>query len=183
MGESMTNSGTCYAKTPEEMDAVRNRTHGLSPRARQLLIMMDGKRDVASLQLIFPSDVLPGLLVQLTDAGLVLLVPQRALSASDEPAATLSASLPAPLSTIAVGLGDEDPIELGQIFMINLAKRILGVAGDPIIARLRAATDVAGLRDLYLEWRSTIKQAPGGLLRLKELEKKLSKVLGELPNP
>lgn len=179
----MVNPLTCYAKTPEGMNAVRDRTHGLGPRARQLLIMMDGKRDVASLQLIFPSDVLPGLLAQLVNAGLVRLVPQQAQSAAQEAAVTVPATMPAPLSTIAGGLGDEDPFELGQTFMINLAKRILGVAGDPIIARMRAANDVAGLRALYPEWRSTIKQAPDGLLRLKELEKKLSKVLGELPNP
>jgi hypothetical protein len=72
---------------------------------------------------------------------------------------------------------------LGQTFMVNLAKRILGIAADPIIAKLRAAQDIGELRGLYLEWRSTIKQAPDGLLRLKELEKKLAKVLGDLPTP
>jgi hypothetical protein len=65
--------------------------------------------------------------------------------------------------------------------MINLAKRILGVAGDGIIAKLRARQDIEGLRALYLEWRNTIKQALDSLLRLRGLEKKLSKVLGDLP--
>ena len=174
----MVNLVACYAKTPQGVDAVRNRTHGLSPRARQLLIMIDGQRDVASLQQIFAPDVLSGLLTQLAQVGLVQLVQQQPTQAVIlQPATTM----PVPLSPSVSGLADEDPFVLAQTFMVNLAKRILGVAGDPIIARLRATQDVAGLRSLYLEWRSAIKQAPDGLLRLKELEKKLSKVLGELP--
>lgn len=180
MTDHMVNSLACYAKTAAGVDAIKNRSGGLGPRARQLLIMIDGKRDVASLQAIFASDVLPGLLRQLTDACLVDLVqtPQASPAAVGLP--PRSAVLVAPA---APDLADEDPFVLGQTFMINLAMRILGVAGDPIIARLRATHDVAGLRGLYLEWRGTIKQAPDGLLRLKELEKKLSKVLGELPRP
>jgi len=88
-------------------------------------------------------------------------------------------SAAAPLSGAAAG--EEDPFTLGQTFMINLARRILGIAGDGIVAKLRAAQDIDGLRALYVDWRNTIKQAPDGLLRLRELEKKLSKVLGELP--
>ena len=181
----MVNPYACYAKTTEGADAVRNRTHGLSPRVRQLLIMIDGKRDVASLLQIFPADLLPDMLDQLSDAGLVQLVEPAAASAAAPAVATAvaPATTPAPLLPAAPGLADEDPFVLGQTFMVNLAKRILGVAGDPIIAKLHATHDVAGLRDLYLEWRGTIKQAPDGLLRLKELEKKLSKVLGELPTP
>lgn len=179
MADAMVNPLACYAKTPAGVDAVRNRTHGLRPRARQLLIMIDGKRDVASLQGIFAADVLPGLLTQLADAGLVDLVQAHVSPvAVAVPARTTTSPAPA-----APGLADEDPFLLGQTFMINLVMRILGVAGDPIIAKLRATHDVAGLRGLYLEWRSTIKQAPDGLLRLKELEKKLAKVLGELPTP
>lgn len=89
-------------------------------------------------------------------------------------------SAPPPLSGFAAD--EEDPFALGQTFMINLANCILGVAGDGIIAKLRQTQDVDGLCALYLEWRNTIKQAPDGLLRLRELEKKLSKVLGDLPS-
>lgn len=180
MADFMLNPLACYAKTPAGVDAVKNRSHGLGPRVRQLLIMIDGKRDLAALQAIFAADVLPGLLTQLTDACLVDLL-QTAQPSTD--AVGAPERMAVSMAPAAPQRADEDPFVLGQTFMINLAMRILGVAGDPIIARLRATHDVAGLRGLYLEWRGTIKQAPDGLLRLKELEKKLSKVLGELPTP
>lgn len=179
-------SEAMFAKTPKGVDEVQKRLYGLGPRIRQLLIMIDGKRDVSALLAIFPPDLVPAMLAQLTDGGFVRQVlPAPATTAH---ARAVSASLPdGPAGNdsgwAGLGGGEEDPFELGQMFMVNLAKRILGIAGDPIIARLRATHDVYGLRSLYLEWRTTIKQAPDGLLRLKELEKKLSKVLGELPTP
>lgn len=177
-------SEAMFAKTPKGMDEVQKRTHGLGPRIRQLLIMIDGKRDVSALLAIFSPDLLPAMLAQLSDGGFVLQVAQAQATTSHARAVAASLPIASPMSMpAALGEAEENPFELGQMFMINLAKRILGIAGDPIIARLRATHDIDGLRGLYLEWRSTIKQAPDGLLRLKELEKKLAKVLGELPTP
>lgn len=177
-------SEAMFAKTPTGVEEVQKRTHGLGPRIRQMLIMVDGKRDVSALMAIFPPDMVPAMLAQLTEGGFVRQVQQ--VQATTSYARAVAASLPmvTPVSVPAVlGGAEEDPFALGQMFMINLAKRILGIAGDPIIARLRATHDVDSLRGLYLEWRSTIKQAPDGLFRLKEIEKKLSKVLGQLPTP
>jgi hypothetical protein len=177
----MVTARTVCAKTPKGQEEVERRAHGLSPRLRQMLIMMDGRRDVVALQAVFPPELVPGLVQQLIDGGFVT-AQEHAPAASPVTATAPRAappSAPAPLAGVAAG--EEDPFELGQTFMINLARRILGIAGDGIVAKLRQAQDIDGLRALYLEWRNTIKQAPDGLLRLKELEKKLSKVLGELP--
>jgi hypothetical protein len=43
---------TIYVKTAKGIDEIKNRTHGLPPRARQALILFDGKRtadDVADM--------------------------------------------------------------------------------------------------------------------------------------
>lgn len=182
----MVTATTACAKTAKGQDEIERRIHGLSPRLRQMLILMDGRRDTAALQTVFPAELVPGLMQQLLDGGFVAELnpaPADAVTAKPvaaAPAWTTAVSTPAPLAGFAAG--EEDPFTLGQTFMINLAKRILGVAGDGIIAKLKATHDTAGLRGLYLEWRNTIKQAPDGLLRLRELEKKLGKVLGDLPS-
>lgn len=178
----MVTASTVCAKTPKGQEEVERRAHGLSPRLRQMLIMIDGRRDLAALQAVFPPDLVPGLVQQLVDGGFVRIqeVVPTAPPARPVPPRAAPASAPAPLAGVAAG--EEDPFELAQTFMINLARRILGIAGDGIVAKLRQAQDIDGLRALYLEWRNTIKQAPDGLLRLRELEKKLSKVLGELPS-
>ena len=179
----MVTARTVCAKTPKGQEEVERRTHGLSPRLRQMLIMMDGRRDTAALQAVFPPDLVPSLMQQLIDGGFVSALVSCAAApvVAPSPAPAALPTAPAPLDGVAAG--EEDPFELGQTFMINLARRILGIASDGIVAKLLLAHDVDGLRALYLEWRNTIKQAPDGLLRLKELEKKLSKVLGDLPTP
>lgn len=187
-GESMVTARTVCAKTLKGQQAIERRLHGLSPRLRQMLIMMDGHRDAAALQAVFPADLVPGLVQQLIDGGFVISLDVAAAApvapTLAAPAATTGSAPPSAAAPLAeVAAGEEDPFELGQTFMINLAKRILGIAGDGIITKLRQAQDIDGLRALYIEWRNTIKQAPDGLLRLKELEMKLSKVLGELPTP
>jgi len=184
-GESVVTANTVCVKSPKGQDEIERRTHGLTPRLRQMLIMIDGRRDMAALQTVFPPELVAGLMQQLLDSGFVTeLAYAPAMAVAPAPAAPPRAApqtAPAPLGEPTAG--KEDPFLLGQTFMINLAKRILGIAGDGIVAKLRAAQDIEGLRALYMEWRNTIKQAPDGLLRLRELEKKLSKVLGDLPNP
>ena len=182
-GEFMVTARTICVKSPKGQEEIERRTYRLTPRLRQMLIMMDGRRDLAALQTVFPPDLVPGLVQQLLDSGFVTELTQAPApapaSASAPPPRVAPQTAPVPLGGSVAG--DEDPFLLGQTFMINLAKRILGVAGDGIIAKLKATQDIEGLRALYMEWRHTIKQAPDGLLRLKELEKKLSKVLGDLP--
>jgi len=181
-GESMVTANSVCVKSAKGQEEIERRTHGLTPRLRQMLIMMDGRRDMATLQNVFPAELVPGLMQQLLDGGFVTeLSAAPAVVAAPVPAAQpMPATAPAPLG--GTNAGEEDPFLLGQTFMINLAKRILGIAGDGIIAKLREAKDIEGLRALYMEWRNTIKQAPDGLLRLRELEKKLGKVLGDLPS-
>lgn len=153
-----------YVKTPKGIEEVERKVHGLALKSRQVLIMIDGKRDLAVLQGIFPPEMVPGILDELIAGGYI-----REL---DRPK-------PASAATGA-GVDGEDPFVLSQTFMINIAKRILGIAGDPVIAKLKSANDLDALRALFPEWRNAIKQSPDGLQRMKELETKLFHVLGEV---
>lgn len=153
-----------YVKTPKGIEEVERKVHGLALKSRQVLIMIDGKRDLAVLQGIFPPEMVPGILDELIAGGFIR---------------ELEKPKPAPAAT-GRGLDEEDPFVLAQTFMINIAKRILGIAGDAVIAKLKSANDLDALRALFPEWRTAIKQNPDGLQRLKEFETKLFHVLGEV---
>lgn len=153
-----------YVKTPKGIEEVERKAHGLPLKARQVLIMLDGKRDLAALQQMFPPDSVPGLLAELLAGGFA-----RELEAPRQP-------------VVATG-DDEDPFVLAQTYMINIARKILGIAGKEVIARLQAAADRDALRALYPEWRAALRQSPDGVMRMKEFDYKLSQVLGDLSAP
>lgn len=153
-----------YVKTPKGIEEVERKVHGLALKSRQVLIMIDGKRDFAVLQGIFPPEMVPGILDELIAGGYIR---------------ELEKPKPAPAATGAGG-DEEDPFILSQTFMINIAKRLLGIAGDGVIAKLKSANDLDALRALFPEWRNAIKQNPDGLQRMKEFETKLFHVLGEV---
>lgn len=81
----MTSFPLCV-KTPKGIEEVERKAHGLALKARQVLIMVDGKRDVEALETIFPPGSVAPVLTELLAGGFI-----RAL----EPVA------PAPVTTAA----------------------------------------------------------------------------------
>lgn len=160
----MASTQLTWVKTPKGIEEVESKVHGLALKARQVLIMIDGKRDLAALQGIFPPEMVPGIIDELTAGAFIR-------------------ELEKPKPAAAVLPPEEDAFVLGQTFMINIAKKVLGIAGDGVIAKLKKAEDVEQLHALFPEWRNAIKQNPDGLFRMKEYENKLSQVLGELSTP
>ncbi|HEY5762169.1 MAG TPA: hypothetical protein VIS73_03080 [Rhodocyclaceae bacterium] len=166
----MQDARTTYVKTPKGLDEIEHKTNGLHLKARQVLIMIDGKRDIEALQGIFPPEMVPAVLEELLREGYV-----RELARPKAP--------PPPRPVPTAQLDGEDPFDLSQTFMINIARKILGIAGDEIVAKVEAARDLETLRGLFPEWRKAITQAPDGVMRIKEFEFKLFQVLGEVsPN-
>ena len=70
-GGPMVTARTVCAKTAKGQEEIERRTHGLSPRLRQMLILMDGRRDSAALQTVFPPELVPALMQQLLEGGFV----------------------------------------------------------------------------------------------------------------
>ena len=60
-----------FQKTGKGADELRTRRHGLSPRLRQLLILVDGKRDFTELSRVLPGAELAEHLAQLERGGFV----------------------------------------------------------------------------------------------------------------
>lgn len=159
-----------YVKTPKGIEEIERKTHGLHLKARQVLIMIDGKRDQVALEGIFPPEMVPAVLEELLANGYVRVLDRP--KAPPPPTAVKAAP--------TAQLDGEDPFELSRTFMINIARKILGIAGDDIVAKIDAAPTIDALRGLFPAWRKAVVQSPDGLMRIKEFEFKLFQVLGEV---
>lgn len=60
-----------YVKTPKGIEEVERKAHGLALKPRQMLIMIDGKRDEAALKGIFPPEMVGPILQELISGGFV----------------------------------------------------------------------------------------------------------------
>ncbi len=75
---------TVFRKTELGLDELRSRRHGLNPRARQLLILVDGRRSVDELGRLLPPDELDAYLTLLDEGGFVTAL-RPVLPAEDAP--------------------------------------------------------------------------------------------------
>lgn len=69
MGVAVINQDAVYRKTARGMEAIASRLHGLTPRQRSVLIMMDGKRTVEDLTKLGAMQGDPALLLAELESG------------------------------------------------------------------------------------------------------------------
>jgi hypothetical protein len=160
-------------KTPKGIEEVERRAHGLPMRARQVLIMIDGKRDAATLANMFPGDALGGILQQLLNEGFI--TPLQVVKDEVNQAAA-GKSPPGPASPPPPESDDERYL-MARNFMINTTNTFMGIAASSLLERLEKARNLDDLRHLYTEWRDTIRLSGAGRSRLPEFEKQLAALL------
>lgn len=174
----MSPMGSLYpvcVKTPKGIEEVERKAHGLALRSRQVLIMVDGKRDLEALQGIFPPAVVPGILDDLLSGGFI-----RAL---DPPKPAPPPPAVQPAASVPSAANDEERYALARNFMINTISAFLGVSGSSLVNKIEREMDIEGLAALYYDWRSALSLTGDGKKRLPELEVQLRKLLGEIPPP
>lgn len=163
---------TCV-KTPKGIEEVERRAHGLALKARQVLIMIDGKRDLAALEGIFPPAMLPPILDELLAGGFIREL-ERPKPVEPPPAAKAAPAVP-------VAGNDEERYALARNFMLNTVSAFVGMAGSSLTNKIEQTMDLEALAPLYNEWRDAIALSGDGKKRLAELEAQLQKLLGPVP--
>jgi len=163
---------TCV-KTPKGIEEVERKVHGLPLKARQVLIMIDGKRDLAALQGIFPPEMVPGILDD--------LLKDEFIRALDPPKAAEPPPPPKPVKQVPVAGNDEERYQLARNFMINTTTAFVGMAGSSLIEKIEQASNLVRLGKLYKAWHDAIGLTGDGKKRLPELDQQLLKLLGDLP--
>lgn len=156
-----------YCKTPLGVDAIEKRTPPLPLRNRQILIMLDGRRDAAELEKAFGAEAVAAVLQALLDAGLI-----------ETGTAPSPAAEPSPITASAPALSAEDEARLvnARNLMVNSTLSFAGNVGKPLAQRLRDATTLAELQALRDEWHRMIAQNPMALSHLQTIEKQLGRL-------
>ena len=139
-----------YIKTADGQRELRTRERGLPPRARSLLILIDGKRTYDELAVLVQQidTTLPTLL----DAGLVAIV--AAASPDSTPAAAPSAAS-----------GGTQPIESPDALRraaVRAVNDLLGPTGEALALRLEKASGVQELDAALERAVAVIANARGG---------------------
>lgn len=137
-----------YAKTAAGQNEIETRARRLPPRARSLLILVDGKRSDADLAQLVPNS--DETLAQLLEAGLV-----EAVAGSPAPAA----AAPAPAAPPAAPAVDMLALRREAVRAIT---DLLGPAGDAITLKLEKATDPTEIRALLEKSVTYIANVRGG---------------------
>lgn len=150
-----------FQKTGKGADELKTRRHGLSPRLRQLLILVDGRRDLGELARVLPGPELAEQLAQLESGGFVT----RPLEAAfPEPEET-----PAPAVGAAAGSAAPAGEDL-RALRARMARALIdtiGPNGDDLAMRIERVRSIDELRALLPAVLSVV-EACGGRVGVDE---------------
>ena len=173
-GERVGSTEPKYVKTPKGIEEVEKRNHGLELKTRQVLIMVDGKRDEAAFVSIFGPEMVAPTLQLLLEGGFI-----RAL----EPPKPVAPPPPAPVKSAAPSASnDTERFTMARNFMLNTVSAFVGMAGSVLTDKIEQAMDLDTLAGLFHEWKDAISLTGDGKKRLPELEPQLMKLLVDVPS-
>lgn len=198
MPETIDLNATVFVKTAAGQEEIQSRSLGLSPLVRRTLVLVDGNRTGAELQVfLVGKGEIHSVLAELIDRGCIEAIARASKSSA------AAAPSPAPANTATDGSaaapsGDGDPVvedadipglppasgrsakdnEMARNFMINSVNGIIGQHTRlSLIERIFHAQGTEDLRRAYRAWESTMRDHAVASRRLPELREKLFKVL------
>lgn len=162
-----------YAKTPKGQEEIETRNHGLHPRARRVLILVDGKRQLEDLRGLCAVQDLEATISLLEQDGyieaLAAAAPNAETAAND---ATQAGFRPLPEGVVTAEL------ELARNFIINTLRTFTGpYAKLTLMERAQGAQSHEQMRSVYADWRRAISESPQGSKRIEELSEQLLAVI------
>lgn len=172
-----------FAKSAVGVQEIQTRSVGLQPLQRRLLILVDGKRNLAELSALVPGQDVAALLEQLIsksciEAAAVAAVepfkPVVAESMAPAKSATVSpfeeafAALPPPESR------SEKDINMARTFMVNTVNTMFAQYSKlTLVEAISACKTAEELRRIYVDWSQTMATSAIGTKRLPELTRQL----------
>jgi hypothetical protein len=147
-------ANTLFVKTPKGVDEIENRTFGLPPRTRQVLIMADGKRDMATISEMVPVQDAKSVLVQLHKDGFLSIVPPQRGVKNIKPVESDE-------DDFIVPTDPQERLKLARNFMINTTQTFVGVFGSGLIKQAQTASSPEELLLLVDQWYEAIASAAG----------------------
>ena len=172
----MANLNRAFVKTPKGIEEVERKAHGLAIKPRQVLIMIDGKRDVKALQGIFPPEMVSAVFDELLAGGFI-----RELEVA------------APIAETPAG----DDLEAIRDAMSSALYEVFGPDADNFTGKIDDATTRDELAELAAKYEETVASMGGrkkaalfgqhvrgaGLEFVSRLAPKLAEPSAQLPPP
>ncbi|TXG87510.1 MAG: hypothetical protein E6R10_07840 [Rhodocyclaceae bacterium] len=168
----MSNGAVVFHKTAKGVEEMEKRCHGLTPKIRRVLIMIDGKRSVDALREMALADDLTHTIGALEEEGFIEVMGiAGARGVAPAPAG--------PLPSITA-FKDESPpadpmrLQLSRNFMANTINAFCGALGNSsLLERLDAAHSLNDLRLCFDEWYQAIVSSRDGRREAEALRARL----------
>jgi hypothetical protein len=169
-----------FAKTGKGQEEVKTRAAGLSLRVRQVLIFVDGKRDMIALRKMLAADDLEGTLQLLLEQGHI-----EAIAGGDscvvEPVSVPHEITPLLADTIFRELPptpSTNELEMARHFMMNTLKSFTGLyASLSLIEKVSAVQSHVEMRSHFAPWINAITETRDGKRRADELRHALLQII------
>lgn len=182
-----------YTKTQKGHDEVVERTGGLTPRVRRLLIFIDGKRTDEQLQAMVGDAAFAESIELLKASGYIEELSGVAAPVAEAvpvveamPAATATAPpATAPPATAAAPSASADPrvLDLARKLMLNSLSDYTGpLKYRALMQRIRDETTAKGLKQLAEEWYEAVNDNPAASFAVDELKHQIVDALEGHPH-
>lgn len=165
-----------FQKTEKGRNEITERSGGLHPRSRRLLIMVDGKKSVDDIRELVAADDLTHSLGELEELGFIEVLSVREDDGSERPVEGALPSITAfrPLPEVT----DKDELDKARHFMINTLRTFCGqYTHMTLMSNINTATTHVELRLFFDDWFRHIVENRQGKRRAEELRGQLLKVI------
>lgn len=165
-----------FGKTTRGHEAIVQRSGELTPRARRILILVDGKRTVDELRDLVAADDLTHTLGALEELGFIEV---KAMVGANGATTQAPDVLPSITGFRELpGAPDPRELDMARHFMINTLRSFCGLYGPiTLISAISSARSHDELRTHFGHWYRTIVDTREGRRRAEDLRKDLLKVL------
>jgi hypothetical protein len=172
-----------YVKSKKGTEEIDKRSHGLPPRARQVLILLDGKRSIEEVAEMLSGDETLALLDDLFAKGFIeeqqgapVAKASEAKVASPAKATTIPAA-PKQTTQDPLPKSEAERLEMAKNFMRNTVRTFLGGMGSGFISHVDRCNSLEELRRNFGPWKDAIELSSDGRKQLLELEQRLMRLL------
>ncbi|WP_051710151.1 hypothetical protein [Andreprevotia chitinilytica] len=159
-------SNTVFAKTAKGQEEVDLRNHGLSPRLRRVLILIDGARTIYMLTTMLAGLELAPMLRELSLGGFITangpdLAAAFAISAKPMQPPVPQATRDPIIVEPALAPQAIDPVRLEQVkrLMSDSAREFLGLMASSLVADIDAAADSVRLKAVVGRWNMALRES------------------------
>jgi len=169
-----------FAKTAQGQQEIQSRSLGLTPLARRVLVLVDGKRSGQDLSSFVPGGEIGAPLSELLERECIAAV--GAVPHAPAPAAA-PAGAPSPDDNDLAGLPPAESrsardLDMARNFMTNTVNNIFGHHNRiSLLEAIHGCRTSSDLRGVYAAWAQALGTNAIGKKRLPELREKLFAVL------